>query len=114
MGLVITRKKNESITIKTKEEKIKVSLSQICWGSVKLSIDAPKDVRVIRTDDQKVSENVETKEVVLTKKDVTNIWRGLSNLKEALKLRRDPAWHEIADIESRFSNLRWDKEAWKI
>ena len=43
--LVLTRKTGESIQI---DENISVTVSQVRGGRVRLSIDAPRDVRVVR------------------------------------------------------------------
>lgn len=45
--LILTRKKNESIKI---NENIEITVLEIDAGSVKIGIDAPKSVRILRSE----------------------------------------------------------------
>ncbi|ARN74619.1 carbon storage regulator [Oceanicoccus sagamiensis] len=51
MALVLTRKENQSITFTTESgEIIQLAVSRLCRGQVSLCIDAPKAVRIVRTE----------------------------------------------------------------
>jgi carbon storage regulator len=62
--LVITRKKGESILI---GDNIEISISKIEDGSVKLAINAPKEVTILRKElyDEVKDQNKESKEIPL-------------------------------------------------
>ena len=67
--LVITRKKGESILI---GDNIEISISKIEDGSVKLAINAPKEVTILRKElyDEVKNQNRESKEIPL---DIKNL-----------------------------------------
>jgi carbon storage regulator len=67
--LVITRKKGESILI---GDNIEISISKIEDGSVKLAINAPKEVTILRKElyDEVKNQNKESKKIPL---DIKNL-----------------------------------------
>lgn len=70
--LVITRKKGESILI---GDNIEISISKIEDGSVKLAINAPREVTILRKElyDEVKNQNKESKEMVLDLKSLKKL-----------------------------------------
>lgn len=48
--LVLTRTRGESIVIKTTDGPITVVVTQVIGGKIKIGIDAPDHVRIVRTE----------------------------------------------------------------
>lgn len=70
--LVITRKKGESILI---GDNIEISISKIEDGSVKLAINAPKEVTILRKElyEEVEKQNKESKAMVLDLKSLKKL-----------------------------------------
>ncbi|MBU3109067.1 carbon storage regulator CsrA [Clostridium gasigenes] len=65
--LVITRKKGESVLI---GDNIEITISKIDDGTVKIAIDAPREIRILR---KELYKEVESENIEATKIDINMI-----------------------------------------
>lgn len=92
--LVLTRKANEEILI---GDNIKITLVRVKGGSVRIGIDAPRDVRVVRGE----LKNIESKATTRTVKQVETDAVDIDGLAEVFAYPKDQTFAKKAGVGSK-------------